>query len=243
METGMLNENPNNLNWKNKLEDAGGLPEEILADKNATWEKLHNRLVPKPRRKRIVWYWAAAACILITIIIPLLKADKKHDSVVKKASPQAIPKKGFVKKVVPLQEEKIMAIAAKEIKKTVTLTQDVHLKSEVLLSKDILQKPAIVSPKLNTQNNIPPVPLMEQMPVQEMPVANVIALLGNTKKLKVVHINELGDPIPETHSKQRITDYRPIQIRLINQEVYSTALPSINNPGFNIFKTGNAPSN
>ena len=243
METGMLNENPNNLNWKNKLEDTSGLPGEILADKNATWEKLHNRLVPKPRRKRIIWYWAAAACILITIIIPLLTANKKHDSVVKMVFAQAIPKKGFVKKVVAVQEEKIMAIAAKEIKKSVTLTQDVHLKSEVFLSKNILQKLAILSPELNTQNNIPPAQIMEQMPVQEMPAANVIALLGNTKKLKVVHINELGDPVPETHSKLRITDYRPIQIRLINQEVYSTASPSINNPGFNIFKTGNAPSN
>ena len=35
----MLNENPNNLNWKNKLDDVDGLSGKILPDKNAAWEK------------------------------------------------------------------------------------------------------------------------------------------------------------------------------------------------------------
>ena len=228
MEQDMLNENQDNINWKNKLEQAEGLSGEMLADKNAAWEKLHSRVQPKPRRKRVVWYWAAAACILIMMIIPLLTANKKQDAVVKTTSPQTVIKKKFIKELVPVQEEKIMAIAVREIKKSVTPGQNVHLKGEVLLEKDILQKVAMVSPEVNVQHNIAPAQIIEQLPVQEMPAVNVMALLSNTKKLKVVHVNELGDPVIEIHSKLRITDYRPIQIRLINQEVYSITSPAHN---------------
>lgn len=244
MEQGMLNENPNNFNWKSRLEDTGGLPHEMLADKTAAWEKLHNRLAPKPRRKRVIWYWAAAACIFITMTIPLLTANKKQNAVVKTTSPQASPKKEFVKEIVPVREDKKMAIASKEVKKSVSPDLYVHLKKgEPLLSKNILQKVVAVSTELKVQHTIAPAQTIEQIPVQEMPAVNVLAMLSKTKKLKVVHVNELGDPVIETHSKIHITDYRPIQIRLINQEVYSTTSPSINNSGFNIFKTSNAPSN
>jgi len=102
---------------------------------------------------------------------------------------------------------------------------------------------AIISPELDAQNIAQPLHIIEEATVQDMPVAKVIASLGNLQKLKVVHVNELGDTPPEIHSRAFIADYRTVQIKLINQEVYTNASSATNNPGFNFFKTTNAPSN
>ncbi len=76
MEPRMSNENLNDY-WKNKLEDVDSLSAETFTDKNAAWEKLHSRLRQKPSRVRTVWYWAAAACLLLVFILPIIIAGKK----------------------------------------------------------------------------------------------------------------------------------------------------------------------
>ena len=243
MEQDMLNENQDNINWKNKLEQAEGLSGEILADKNAAWEKLHSRLQPKPRRIRVVWYWAAAACIFIALMIPLLTANKKQQAIVKNEIIPAAPKKEFFKATAPVQQQKMVAIVAAAIEKGKIITHGLQLKKEELTANKSVQNLTTILPGLNNINDRPFSQTVELLPAQEILVANTIALLSNTKKLKVAHINELGDPVPEVHSRVRIADYRSIQIRLINQEVYTNASPEINSPGFNIFKTTNAPSN
>ena len=71
---------------------------------------------------------------------------------------------------------------------------------------------------------------------------SIVAILPEKKKLKVVHINELSDPIAELPGITRYAERHSFQLKLINQEVYSSP-PSSGNTGFNIFKTKNAPSN
>ena len=116
-------------------------------------------------------------------------------------------------------------------------------KEEAPSSKDTIQKMAIITPEPEAQNMARPHQITEETTVEDMPVAKAIAVSGNVQKLKVVHNNELGDTPPEIYSRTLIADYRTVQIKLINQEVYTNASSATNNPGFNFFKTTNAPSN
>ncbi len=239
----MLNENPINLNWKNKLDDVDGLSGEILPDKNAAWKKLHHRLQPKRSRINALWYWAAAASILLAIIISILPQNKKQDEFVKTEQIHLTPKKEFPEEVIPVESRKELAKGLAEMESRAITIKDIQLKIEAPSSKDSIQKMALISAELDVQNIAQPLQIIEQPTVQEMPVAKAIAVLGNVQKLKVVHVNELGDAPPEIHSRPFIADYRTVQIKLINQEVYTNASSATNNPGFNFFKTTNAPSN
>ena len=239
----MLNENPNNLNWKNKLDDVDGLSGEILPDKNAAWEKLQHRLQPEHSRTNALWYWTAAACILLTIFISILPPNKKQEQFVKTEQIHLTPKQESIKEVIAVKGRNELTTGKAEMESRAITIKDIQSKIEAPSSKDSIQKMAIISPELDAQNIAQPLQIIEEKTVQDMPVAKVIASLGNVQKLKVVHVNELGDTPPEIHSKAFIADYRTIQIKLINQEVYTNASSTTNNPGFNFFKTTNAPSN
>jgi hypothetical protein len=242
MEQDMTNENPGNGKWKNKLEEISNLPDEPLGDKNATWEKLHHRLHGKPRRKRVVWYWAAAACLLMVMVMPVLKKNSKQAETMQTNPVKTLPVNSFLKNTAPLQKQNPAPGNTTAVEKSTILTAGIRLKKVVFSVRENLQKVPVVRTELNNQPAGPELWPIEQTQVQDIALTSTIALLSNTKKLKVVHINELGDPLPEIHSKNRIADYKPIQVRLINQEVYTTATPA-NNPGFNFLRINKNPSN
>ena len=66
----MSNEKLNN--WRGKLEDVDALPGEPILDKATAWDKLQGRLGYEPKRKKALWYWAAAAVALLLMGWPLL---------------------------------------------------------------------------------------------------------------------------------------------------------------------------
>ncbi|HZE83138.1 MAG TPA: hypothetical protein VE035_02470 [Puia sp.] len=71
----MSNERPDDAShWINKLEDPDPPAAEPWTGKNAAWEKLYSRLHEKPRRRIPSWYWAAAACLLLVLYIPVKQA-------------------------------------------------------------------------------------------------------------------------------------------------------------------------
>jgi len=69
----------------------------------------------------------------------------------------------------------------------------------------------------------------------------IITILPEKKKLKVVHINELGDPVTVSPNIAKSHEHRSL-VKFINREI-NTSLPSSGNTGFNIFKTKAPPSN
>jgi hypothetical protein len=76
----MDNERPNEFrSWSRRLEEPGALPETGLADKDAAWDKLYDRLKENepPRRKRMIWLWTAAACILL-VVAPAALLVNRH---------------------------------------------------------------------------------------------------------------------------------------------------------------------
>ena len=64
----MSRETPDELaSWRRLLREPDALPGQGLADKDAAWDKLFERLNEKPRR-RFFGYRIAAACVLISLI-------------------------------------------------------------------------------------------------------------------------------------------------------------------------------
>ena len=124
----MLNENPNNLNWKNKLDDVDGLSGEILPDKNAAWEKLHQRLQPKHSRINALWYWAAAACILLTIFISILPPNKKQEQFVKTEQIHLTPKQESIREVIAVKGRNELTTGKAEMESRAITIKDIQSK-------------------------------------------------------------------------------------------------------------------
>ncbi len=55
------------LSWRSRLEDPEGIPGQALDDREATWERLMDKLRETPRR-RFSGYRIAAACLLLALI-------------------------------------------------------------------------------------------------------------------------------------------------------------------------------
>jgi hypothetical protein len=233
----MSDEKPNkDFHWKNKLEELDSFPGETF-NKEAAWEKLHGR-IQESREKNTVWYWAAAACLLLAVFSPWFFADKKEHELVKKNSVQKqtqlpsshLSAKSNIDTVAALYslstEKKLPAFSVEKRNKINSPVNHKITPVETVTGEtgkeDMVQK--------ITNNAVVPVST----------TISIVAILPEKKKLKVVHINELGDPVAETPNIARFADRHTFQLKLINQEVYTSSLPSANT-GFNIFKTKNAP--
>ena len=86
-----------NQTGRSRLEEVKSLPDKLLSDKNAAWEKLHGRMHAKPHRIKPFWYWAAA-CLLVSLTISFLTANKKQQALVNNE-----PAKKILKKTTPIE--------------------------------------------------------------------------------------------------------------------------------------------
>lgn len=232
----MINEKPNNnINWKNKLEELEGSAGDVF-DKEASWEKLYSRLHSKPNNKKIIWYWAAAACLFFALFISFFFSNKKENVLVKNnlmqkksnSSPRHVP---MIYKETPPVISSLPSGNKKpvhSIKEIITLINYKTLPTEIVQNK----KEEIIIPDINNK---------AVMPVNA--AISVVANLPEKKKLKVIHINELGDPVPESPNVARYAEHHSFEIKLLNQEVYTSPSNTSGYTGFNIFKIKNAPSN
>ncbi len=73
-------------------------------------------------------------------------------------------------------------------------------------------------------------------------ISNVV-ITHTTKILKVVHINELGDPVEPPADVARTKDLHSFQLKFANQEVYISPSLTSNNNGINPLKLKTFPSN
>jgi hypothetical protein len=56
------------LSWRGRLDDPQGVPGQGLDDREATWERLMDKISETPRRRRFFGYRLAAACLLLALI-------------------------------------------------------------------------------------------------------------------------------------------------------------------------------
>ena len=231
----MSNENQNNFNsWRIKLDELNSLPGEPIADKNALWEKLDYRLREKKTRRKPTWYWIAAAFILFALVMPLIFFNKKEGGLsrieIKQNRPEiknpvatTTDKKDSIKNIIPRFSEKNIATVQKINNK---ISDRIIPKNQInkfhSADSDSIQN-LIVETKMN--------------PLQSVGTSikiNSVAPLK--KKLKVVHINELGDPVKEPTEIANRQELHSFQLKFAGQETHSNPSVDLNKSGFTILK-------
>src|SRR5258708_27046988 len=78
----MLNDRPNNIDWKNKLGELESSASDVF-NKEASWSELHRRLQTIEKNKKTIWYWLAAACLFFALVISPFLTNKKENVLVK----------------------------------------------------------------------------------------------------------------------------------------------------------------
>ncbi|MEP6948763.1 MAG: hypothetical protein ABI863_05800 [Ginsengibacter sp.] len=237
----MSNENHNSTgNWRSELEALECLPGETGVDKNASWEKLHDRLREKKSGKKIIWYWSAAACLLLVLIIPLINSIEKDHGLTKAGIAQKRPgtasypttlvdKKDSVQITgpVPFERNQKTTVMGKRIKKYQVITPYTVAGENQLantVSKQDFKKETTIKALQPLDTSL-----------------NITGALPVNKILKVVHINELGDPVEESPGTARSADIHSFQLKLASQEVVNSAVASRAN-GYSIFKSKTSPN-
>ena len=216
----MSNENHNN--WKLKLEELDNLQGETFQDKNASWEKLYARMREKKRSKKAAWYWAAAACILFALMIPVMIFNKKTHQVanveIKQKPPETktsvatiIDKKDSIKNISPVLPEKNEIRVADRFNKT---------ENKIIAGKEINK--LRIYDTVSMQNLVAGT---ADNPIKTVDTATYLtATIPVKKKLPVVNINELDDPANVPEEVARNSDKRSfLFLKLASQEVYSSS--------------------
>lgn len=229
----MSNENHNN--WRSKLEELSSLPGENQPDKNASWEKLHAHMGGKRPNRKALWYWVAAACLLLALMIPAMIFNKKAhqvDNVTIKQKPSEI------KTTVATRFDKIDSIKNSRIV--------LPVENEILVAAKSNKTGSEIIPR----NKIDKLRLTDTVSAQNLvaeasnnslqPIDNssyLAAIIPLNKKLKVVHINELGDPVELPTDIAREVDKRSfLSLKLANGEVYNNPSVAFSKSDFTILK-------
>lgn len=228
----MLSENHNNSNWRNKLEDENALSAEILSNKNIAWEKLHSRLQQKPRRKKVLRYWMAAACLLPAIVISLMFFIKNEE----KAAKNMVIKEKALKPENHMQYLKADTAAADF---TIFNRKKKPLKIKLRNNNNTIAN----ADKEHLETNIQKANNELISPLSDSSNKTTIAAAQPKKKLKVVHINELGEPAEELPVTGHNSNLHYFQLKLANQEVYMSNSLTSHNSGVNLLKIKSPTSN
>lgn len=235
----MQSENTINIDWKNRLEDASLLPDDTLPHKDIAWQKLHGRLHGKQRPKRVIAYWAAAACILFALVTPFIHLPKNQNNIVKSTTRKA-PEKN---------ETQILKPATKEIAATIVTPVFVGKKNAVFTTIAQNKTNAVVSDSIKNvsapANEVIATKKDEVLPAlnNDSSATKTLALIPIKKKLKVVHINELGDPIEEPADLASSAEQHLLPWKLGNAEVFSNPLLAYRKTAFPLIKTKPSTSN
>ncbi len=241
MEPGISNENLND-HWINKLEDVSRLPGETFTDKNAAWEKLHSRLLQKPQRLKALWFWAAAACLLLAILIPAMILNKKQEGLVQNIPIQTLPKEITAPEISTLKENAV-DISTSLIENKKIPEPAIKSNNKKTHANNLVKIEQIVSANFINRTDIQKELLTSSPLIINAPVETTFAVVPVKEKLKVVHINELGNPGEQTSNIARYYERRSFKLKLINKEVNTSSALPVNYTGFNILKLKNAPSN
>jgi hypothetical protein len=240
MESNMSNGNRNSATWRSKLDELESLPGEIMPDKNAAWDKLHSRLATKRNNnKKVTWYWTAAACVLFALMIPTFVTNKREAQLTTTTIKQNLSRVKTPART--LIEKDVLKENVRPAKKSEIIS--VRTKNEKLNSKTIPQE---TSNEIRLYDTVSSHSLMkENVNIISQPadtLSYIASALPVKKKLKVVHINELGDPVEISPDIAGKKDLHSFQLKLARQEAYTNPSVAFNKNGFTIFKTKSSPN-
>ncbi|MDQ6902655.1 MAG: hypothetical protein M3139_06545 [Bacteroidota bacterium] len=229
-------ESNNTFHWKNKLQELENLQTDAF-DKEAAWDKLHARLHNKPAKKKFIWYWAAAAVLLIALTFPWLKKHNKDPKIVKIESTNADPKQNAEPQ---LNNEKNHIVE--------NTTGPLQRKYRIINKDNLKKKNLPVSKVLHIQNQLGDTvstqfltgAITKLLPVTLFPKHPLMSV--QSKKLIVIHINEVGDPIEDNPAIVKNTERHSFQLRLASQEVFINPGMSSQSMGVTILKSKTSPN-
>jgi hypothetical protein len=217
--------------WKTCLEDPENFPGETVPHKNEIWEKLYQRLHNKPRRKLLAWYWAAA-CLLILVSASVLVFQNG-----KKQQPASSIVPATVQNQVPPATENV-------------LSKDQKKRNEILLQSKQKAQTVIRAQKNSITVTIPSVghdltdSILNQLPelvitsnvINDASTNPITVVTPAKKKLRVVHLNEIGQPVEEPTVNNRFAEKHGLGWRIINGENYNPVYGSSTNNGLILTK-------
>ena len=229
----MSNENPNNVpQWRNKLDELEHLPGSAF-NSDAAWDKLYGRLRGNRKSKKISWYWIAAACLLFGLMITLLNYYKSISQPENKETVIKHPKK---------IKEPVLKI--EEVNKNENENSAELIKDKIVTTSDKpIQRNRRMTPtkviKVHPDEVVISYPEKEPVvkPLEIINTNATTAVLPPKKKLNVVHINELGDPVIESSDITRIADIHSFQLKFGSGEVLSNSPIASKPSGIIILKT------
>ena len=235
----MLHEKPNDpFHWKNKLDELDHLPGETALDKNGSWEKLHGRLGKNSRVKRIGWYWLAAASVLIAMGVRWIIVNQQENKIITKTQNIVAPKE-------PIKSEILNDKISPALSTPIAFTQGTRrvvppssrkqrrqaipnaIESKITVVKDS----SISLPEINVKSSI----------VENTLFITTVTTAPVKKKLRIIHINELGKTAEEEMQYAR-TSPPAFRTRSIHQENPS-GLSFSRNASDNVIKIKLSPSN
>jgi len=232
----MSNESPNNSSqWRNKLDELEHLRGSTY-DGDAAWDKLYGRLRGNSKTKKMFWYWIAAACLLFGLMVALrnqrngISQDQNKETAIRKGNERDKP-------ALRIDETN------KEKRKTnTTLINDKMVSTSEQPAQKIRRIiPTYVPDKMRSSAAVINYPEQEPEAKPLQIVKNpTIAALPPKRKRKVVHINELGDPVTEPSDITRIEDAHSFRLKFGNGEVFSNSPVVSKPPGLIILKTKTA---
>ena len=231
----MSNENPNNTpHWRNKLDELENLPGSAF-NRDAAWDKLYGRFQGNNKSKKIFWYWIAAACLLFGFMITFLNYHKNPAQ--------------------PEDKETAIKKQPKEIKKPVLKVEEVNKNENENSAESIKDKIVTTSNKpIQRNRRITPIGVATKVqpddvvisypekepvvkPLEIINTNATTAVLPQKKKLNVVHINELGDPVIGNPDVVHNTDVHSYRLKLASGEVFTNPAVISGANGFTFLKT------
>ncbi len=181
------------LQWRNALDELTVLPGEAAIDKEAAWNRLQVRLQKKPRRKSVVPYWAAAAATLLFVMaVWWMHGKQPHGRLTD--GKQLPPPATRATVPVPAPEQQAMVAVPQGVQKK-SLNAPVRTKSG-LRTAGAVPPPAAVIVKQDLPDLPSPAVTLPTQPSAD--TQHALAVLPVQKKLRIVHLNELGVAPAET---------------------------------------------
>ncbi|MEO8853755.1 MAG: hypothetical protein ABI359_08250 [Ginsengibacter sp.] len=226
-------ENHNNIqSWKLKLESLDSSPGDAAYNKNEGWAKLYVRLSDKKRRKNKTWIWFAAACIFLALMIPLFYSNSVN---------QQINNSAFKKNQASIKTpfatiDKVVAVTINNssVAKNDITPPAVPHKTKARKNHEDKKEKFRLSYTVSSELLVPETNSNFVRPIETL--SSLALIQPEKKKLRVVHINELGDPVETLPEIVRNSDKHTFQFKIANQEIYVNPATASNTNGIAILK-------
>ena len=223
--------------WTRLLEDTDSLASETIRDKHEAWERLFSRLHEKPRRKLAAWYWVAASLLIVAVVGTLIVIrNEKHQPVVIAEPSPSSKQMPLAKETKPVNEQKGSGYNLPgQVEKTapvVLRTKKNAVRTIQLFDKDVTKDSVI--------GQSPEVAIARNMTVDTVDTTKTVAAVTPPKKkLRVVHLNEIGQPIEEPTVNNGLNEWRRFELRIMSGEIYKPINSSSSNNGLILTKPRN----